>query len=110
LTDPEAYFFWRICRSPGQPAGDWEAVLHASGIPGGPAAGVILPSNAPFYGITQQLGSLGNVRGRIFLPTSTPDSYDYYTHAIDVVGGDPIKWQWADWLPAQPPYAPRPCP
>ena len=71
MIDMRAYFFNLIGRTEGQSARDWVAVMRASGIPAGPTAGVRLPSNAPFYGLTQQIDSGGGLRGRVFLPTST---------------------------------------
>ena len=85
-------------------------MLEASGIPGGLGPGEVPPPDAPFYGLSQQRGTLGDVRGRIFLPTAEPDPLGYYTHPIDVlIGPEPLTWGWNDWL-GGPPYAPRPCP
>jgi hypothetical protein len=108
LANPRAYFFSLIGRSEGQPAGDWASVLQRSGLPAGPVAGQTLPPNAPFYGITQQINSSGQVRGRIFLPTDVPDEHGYYIHQVDILS-DASATSWV-WRPlGGPPYAPRPC-
>jgi len=111
LVDPKAYFFWLINRTEGAPATGWEAVLAASGMPDGPGPGQHSDPTKT-YGIAQQIGG-GGPRGRIFLPTDTPDPLGYYTHPIDVLKDGPtpgqLLWAWRDWL-GGPPYAPRPCP
>lgn len=109
LSDPRAYLFSLIGRAEGSSATDWAEVLTRSGLPAGSRAGVRPPPDAPSFGLTQQIDSSGNVRGRIFLPTAAPDDYGYYLHAIDVLEGQPLRWGWKDWL-GGPPYAPRPCP
>ena len=109
LVDMRAYFYSVIGRAEGDSAVDWVAVMQASGLPRGPVEGEVLPPDAPFYGLTQQINSAGEVRGRIFLPTAEPDAFGYYIHGIDVLIGDPFVWGWNDWL-GGPPYAPRPCP
>ena len=70
LLNPKAYLFSLIGRSEGQSANDWYTVLSGSGLAGGPGPGV-RPGSAN-YGITQQFGA-GGPRGRLFLPTNTPD-------------------------------------
>src|SRR5688572_20216187 len=45
LVDIRAYFFSVIGRVEGEPACDWEAVLQASGIPGGLGPGEQPPAN-----------------------------------------------------------------
>lgn len=110
LANPRAYFFALIRRTEGSPAGDWFSVLMGSGLPAGPVRNVRVPSNAPFYGITQQINSSGQARGRIFLPTDVPDQDGYYILQVDVLadaGGGNLIWAWRPF--GAPPYAPRPC-
>jgi hypothetical protein len=111
LANPRAYFFSLINRTEGAPAAhDWQAVLHGSGIPAGPTQGVKVPPNAPFYGITQQINSSGQVRGRLFLPTEVPDATGYYIHQVDILSdANATFWVWRP-LGGQPPYVPRRCP
>ncbi|MEQ1876466.1 MAG: hypothetical protein ABL958_07455 [Bdellovibrionia bacterium] len=109
LTDMKAYFFQLIGRREGDLANDWQTVLDRSGIPAGPTDGVKLPIDAPFYGLSQQRNSANEVRGRLFLPTDVPDGWNYYTHPIDVLTGDPLRWTWNDWI-GGPAYVPRSCP
>lgn len=88
-ADYKTYFFTLIGRSEGDPAtDDWEAVLTASGIPAGLPAGVIPNDTMPHWAMTQQVGAAG-VRGRVFLPTSTPDDLLYYAHPFDVLASAP---------------------
>jgi hypothetical protein len=108
LVDPKAYFLSVINRAEGSSASDWATVLDASGIPTAPGPGV-RPNSNDHFGITQQRGAGGNVRGRLFLPTDTPDSNGYYLHAIDVLVGSPLTWGWSDWISGQPAYAPATC-
>jgi hypothetical protein len=109
LTNPKAYFFQLIGRKEGDPAGDWFTVLSRSGLPAGPTQGVRVPPNAPFYGITQQINSSGQVRGRIFLPTEVPDSAGYYIHQVDVLSdANATFWVWRPH--GGPAYVPRRCP
>jgi hypothetical protein len=109
MVDMRAYFFSLIGRSEGQSAHDWVAVMRASGIPAGPTAGVRLPGNAPFYGLTQQIDSGGGLRGRVFLPTSTPNPHGYFIQDVDFLS-DAGGSSWA-WRPhGTPAYAPRACP
>ena len=107
LMDPKAYFFWLIQRAENMPADDWAEVLTTSGIPEGYPPGVTPQPNL-VYGLTQQIGA-GGVRGRLFLPTTTPDPLGYYAHPIDVLNGtDPnLTWAWKD-APGgpHPPYVP----
>ena len=109
MIDMRAYFFNLIGRTEGQSAHDWQAVMRASGIPAGPTAGVRLPANAPFYGLTQQIDSGGGLRGRVFLPTNTPNPHGYFIQDVDFLS-DAGGSSWA-WRPhGTPAYAPRPCP
>ena len=109
MVDMRAYFFYLINRTEGQPAGDWQAVMRASGIPAGPSAGQRFPPNAPFYGLSQQIDSGGGLRGRVFLPTNTPNPSGYFIQDVDFLS-DPSGSSWT-WRPhGTPAYAPRPCP
>jgi hypothetical protein len=119
LLDPRAYVQYVLNRQIGQPAPDWEVVLQASGIPAtSPVAGTI--ASDAFYGITQWKGSAGNVRGRLSLPTATPDSLGYFTRSVDVLADNPAwpvpcwkdaracVWAWREHTDG-PAYAPRRC-
>ena len=109
MVDMRAYFFNLINRTEGQPAGDWQAVMRASGIPAGPVAGQRFPPNAPHYGLSQQIDSGGGLRGRVFLPTNNPNPFGYFIQDVDFLS-DPSGSRWA-WRPhGTPAYAPRPCP
>jgi hypothetical protein len=120
LLNPRAYVFSVLNRQVGQPAADWEAVLQASGIPATSSVPGTVASEA-FFGITQWKGSAGNVRGRLSLPTATPDGLGYLTRSVDVLADNPawpVKcwqdaraclWAWRDEQLDAPPYAPRPC-
>jgi hypothetical protein len=110
LLDMRAYFFFIINRREGDPARhDWEDVMRRSGIPAGPVAGQRFPPNAPFYGLSQQISSSGDLRGRVFLPTETPNPFGYFIQDVDFLS-DPSGTRWA-WSPhGSPPYAPRACP
>jgi hypothetical protein len=109
LEDPKAYFFHVIGRKEGDPAGDWRDVMRRSGIPAGPVAGQRFPPNAPFYGLSQQISSGGELRGRLFLPTDQPSSFGYFIQDVDFLS-DAAGSRWA-WRPfGHPPYAPRACP
>ncbi len=107
LLNPKAYFFSLIGRSEGQSANDWYTVLSGSGLAGGPGPGV-RPGSAN-YGITQQFGA-GGPRGRLFLPTNTPDDLGYYTRQVDIItdGAGGKVWTWSE--SSTPPYGPRSCP
>ena len=107
LKDPRAYFFSVLGRAEGSDASDWAVALRRSGLPKGPGPGAPPAADAPFFGITQQLDSSGNVRGRVFLPTASPDDNGYYLRSVDVLEGEPMRWAWKDRL--GPEYAPRPC-
>jgi hypothetical protein len=108
LVDPRGYFYSLIGRREGDPALDWVEVLNRSGIPAGFGPGVRPPDDAPFYGLTQQIGS-GGPRGRLFLPTDTPDELGYFSHPVDILIGDAMsmRWQWRDL--GGPPYAAKAC-
>jgi len=92
----EQYFYTLIGRTYGAPADGWEAVMEAAyewqghmlNIPPGVGPGVRQPPDAPFFGLTQQYS--GGPKGRIFLPSDTPDELGYYTRCLqyldDAVG------------------------
>jgi hypothetical protein len=119
LLDPAAYVFYVLNRHVGQSAADWEAVLQASGIPATSSVPGTVAAEE-FYGITQWKGSAGNVRGRLSLPTATPDALGYLTRSVDVLADNPawpVKcwedaracvWAWRDYTDG-PAYAPRHC-
>ena len=109
LSDPETWFFRHIGRTKGSDASDWYAVLVASGIPEGLGPWQKPAPNASHYGITQQSGASGP-RGRVFLPTETPDDLGYFTRPVDILeeaGGGRLKWSWNEW--SGPAYVPRAC-
>ena len=119
LLNPSGYVFSVLNRQIGQPAPDWEAVLQASGIPATSSVpGTV--AGAAFYGITQWKGSAGNVRGRLSLPTATPDPLGYLTRSVDVLADNPAwpvpcwqdaracVWAWRERFD-EPAYAPRQC-
>lgn len=97
IEEYRTYFFGVINREMGHTAPDWVEVLTNSGIPAGLPPYERVSSNAPFYGLTQQVGA-GGVRGRLFLPTTQPDSLGYYTHPFDVLSGpqNALVWAWND--------------
>ena len=119
LLDPRAYVQFVINRQVGQPAPDWEAVLQASGIPATSSVPGTVAGEA-FYGITQWKGSAGNVRGRLSLPTATPDALGYLTRSVDLLADNPAwpvpcwqdaracVWAWREHFEG-PAYAPRRC-
>lgn len=79
------YFYALIQRTFGAPATDWEAVMSAAypwgddrlPIPEGVGPGITQQPGAPFFGLTQQYS--GAPKGRVFLPSNTPDELGYYT-------------------------------
>jgi hypothetical protein len=81
----------------------------ASGIPEGLGPWQKPAPNASHYGITQQSGA-GGPRGRLFLPTETPDDLGYFTRPVDILedaGGGRLTWTWREW--SGPAYVPRAC-
>lgn len=90
------YFYTLIGRDYMGPADGWEAVMEAAYpwnghmlvIPPGVGPGERQYPDAPFFGLTQQYS--GGPKGRIFLPTETPDELGYYTRCLqyldDAVG------------------------
>ncbi len=110
LSDPETWFFNLIGRTKGSDASDWYSVLARSGIPDGLGPWQKPAPNASHYGITQQAGA-GGPRGRLFLPTETPDDLGYFTRPVDILedtGGGRLKWTWKEWPGTT--YVPRACP
>ena len=107
---PETWFFLQIGRTKGSDASDWYSVLVRSGIPDGLGPWQKPAPNASHYGITQQAGA-GGPRGRLFLPTETPDDLGYFTRPVDILedtGGGRLKWTWKEWPGTT--YVPRACP
>ncbi|MGE0450584.1 MAG: YegP family protein [Vicinamibacterales bacterium] len=124
LLDPKAYVFSVLGVQEGQPAGDWEARFHASGLRPGPAAHV-KPDFSVHYGISSQWGEAGHPKPRIFLPTSEPDDIGYYARPVDILNdlagvprecersADRCRWEWRDREPVTtnaPAYAAARCP
>ena len=103
------YFFYLINRAEGSCADDWQDVMNRLPIGSNPAPGQILGDGSPYYGLTQQRNSGGEVRGRLFLPTDVPDEYNYYVHNVDVLREENghFYWQWYDR--GGNPVAPRSC-
>lgn len=88
----EAYFFGLINRTKGSPANDYETVLNGlkdQGMKVNPTPGEVPQVSWPFYGMSVMIDAGGHPRGRIWLPTPTPDANNYYTHEIQVIGDDP---------------------
>jgi hypothetical protein len=87
----EDYFFNLINRSKGAPADDWAEVMSREYnwngtmmvIPPGVGPGVILPSDAPFYGLTQQWSD--GPKARVFLPAAEKDHNGYFTCQIQYI-------------------------
>lgn len=82
------YFYALIGRSPGALAHDWEEVLEGVyewqgvwiKIPPGVGPGIKADASWPFYGLTQQYSS--GPKGRVFLPSNTPDELGYFTRCM----------------------------
>jgi hypothetical protein len=109
LADPETWFFNLIGRPKGSDASDWYSVMVRTGIPDGLGPWQKPARNASHHGITQQSGA-GGPRGRLFLPTETPDDLGYFTRPVDILedsGGGRLKWTWQEW--SGPAYVPRAC-
>jgi hypothetical protein len=111
LADARAFFYWKVNRTPGTSASDWVAVMTAAGWPAGYAPGIRPPAGPPYYGFSQQVNSAGVPRGRLFLPTSSPDALGYFSRETDFLGGPQhaLVWAWSEKADA-PPYAPQVCP
>jgi hypothetical protein len=84
----EDYFFTLIGRTYGYSANDYVAVLSAAYpwqgqslmIPPGVGPGIKADASWPFFGLTQQFST--EPKGRIFLPSTTPDENGYYTRCL----------------------------
>lgn len=101
--DYHDFFFQDILRVDGDPANDWQAVLEslpAKGYGTNPKPGEVQPVDAPKHGITIMLDSGGNARGRIWLPTDTPDALGYFTYEVQVIADGPTPgsfvWAWQE--------------
>ena len=89
------YFYTLIGQQQGAPAHSWESVLSATyvwkgqwlRIPDGVGPGITQPPDAPFFGLTQQWS--GGPKGRVFLPTNTPDDLGYYTRCMQYLDDAP---------------------
>jgi hypothetical protein len=82
------YFYTLIGRAFGAPASNWEEVMEGvyewqgawMKIPPGVGPGIKADASWPFYGLTQQYS--GGPKGRVFLPSNTPDDLGYYTRCM----------------------------
>jgi hypothetical protein len=112
LTDPAAFFYWKINRTLGTGTNnaDWQNALRASGFPAGYPPGVRPPVGPPFYGFSQQIDSSGNLRGRVFLPTDIPEHNGFYSRETNFLtnGCGALCWTWQEI--GTSPYAPQTCP
>jgi hypothetical protein len=110
LTDAPGFFYWKNNRTPGTPANDWISVMLSVGWPAGYGPGIRPPVGPPWYGFSQQIGAAGP-RGRVFLPTSTPDALGYFSRETDFLTNCPggLCWAWHEKTDA-PQYAPQACP
>jgi hypothetical protein len=81
-TEDEArdWFYKGIGCAPGQNASDWEAIMTNCGLPPGYGPGIVPNASMPYFAFTQQYS--GGPKGRIFLPSNTPDELGYYTRCI----------------------------
>jgi len=84
-TEDEArdWFFAGIGQQRGAPATNWEAIMTGCGLPPGYGPGVIPNASMPYFAFTQQFS--GVPKGRIFLPSATPDENGYYTRCMQYV-------------------------
>lgn len=82
------WFYRGIGQSIGAPAANWESIMTNCGLPPGYGPGVVPNASMPYFAFTQQFS--GGPKGRIFLPSNTPDELGYYTRCIqyldDAVG------------------------
>lgn len=100
------YFYALIGRFLETDANDWYSVMlkrydwkgQLISIPRGVGPGIKQAPDAPFFGLTQQMGSAGNPQARIFLPTSQPDSLGYYTRNIQYIKDKPGGVHGTDFL------------
>lgn len=92
MEDWKAYFFEIADRVEGTPANDYQAVLLSlrdQGMHVNPTPGEVPQESWAFYGMSVMIDGGGVPRGRIWLPTATPDSLGYYTNEIQVIADDP---------------------
>jgi hypothetical protein len=103
------YFYTLIGRARETPANDWYQVLlkryewqgQLISIPRGVGPGIKQAADAPFFGLTQQMGSAGNPQARVVLPTQQADGLGYFTRQIQYikdlpggVHGTDFLWTW----------------
>jgi hypothetical protein len=82
------YVFGLLDETVGQPADDYEAKLQAladDGMLVNASPGEVPSVSSPFFGIWIIIDGSGHPRGRIQLPTATPDANGYYTHEFQVI-------------------------
>ena len=104
------YFYALIGRSLDGNANDWYQVMllrynwkgQLLSIPRGVGPGIQQAPDAPFFGLTQQMGSAGNPQARVFLP-ATKDENGYYTKSMQYIKDTPggvhgTDFQWAWFL------------
>ena len=109
VDEARDYFFALIGRSIGSNANDWYDVLlkrydwkgTLMTIPRGVGPGIKQLPDAPFFGITQQMGTPGNPQARVFLPSNNPDPLNYYTRCMQYIAdkeggvhGTDFVWAW----------------
>ena len=80
LPEFRDFFYTLIQRAIGTSAHDWKFVLTNSNIPPGFGPGVRADASYPLFGLTQQFSN--GPKGRIFLPSATPDENGYFTRCI----------------------------
>ena len=109
LRDPQEWFYSYIKRNIGDSAMDYKTLMKD--IPPGPKPGVFPNYNNSFFGITQQIRSNGEVAGRLFLPTNTPDDNGYYVSYADIFTGSEADGtlKWAPFRFQDGRYIPGPC-
>jgi hypothetical protein len=113
MTEQEIkdYFFSLIQRTPETYANDFVAVMDMKypwngqmlQIPENiPGPGQRLPSDAPFYGITQQVRAGGVSAGRIWVPAAVPQTDEngnqWFTRYIQIIKDKPFGQQGVDLL------------
>lgn len=117
------YFFELINKPYDSPANNFEAVMAATYNWNGqmmqipmnvPGPGRQLPSDAPFYGLTQQVKG-GVSAGRIWIPAAVPqvdeNGNQWYTRYIQIIkdkpGGTPkVDFLWTWWYQGGNEYVP----
>ena len=85
--EAKAWFYAGIGQSLGAPANNWETIMTGCGLPPGYGPGVVPNASMPFFAFTQQFS--GAPKGRIFLPSNTPDENGYYTRCIQYLDDAP---------------------